>query len=246
MVAIVTGASGGIGTAICRSLARDGYDVVLVARHREKLLKETKRLAHLFLHRRFYSVVVSLEKPQEISSFFLRKDIPFGELSVLVNNAGVSLGEDIFLLKKKDWDYSLAVNLAAPFFLIQNVVRLWREKRSPGAIVNISSLAGIVGARKPGYAATKAGLIGLTKSVARAVGQYHIRVNAIAPGAVDTNLIADWDRSKRHEVEKQILLGRIAKPEEIAEIVSFLVSEKARCITGAVVNATGGQYLGSV
>jgi NAD(P)-dependent dehydrogenase (short-subunit alcohol dehydrogenase family) len=244
MVAIITGATGGIGKTICQVLARDGYDIVLVARTKALLLKETKKLQRLYPKQHFYTAMVNLESSEEIQNFFSRKDIPFSQTTVLVNNAGISLGDDIFHLAEKDWDISLSVNLKAPFLLMQRVVSTMKKNKKRGSIVNISSVAGLIGARKPSYAASKAGLIGLTKAVARSVGEYNIRVNAIAPGAVDTDLIADWDEHKRQMIIHQTPLQKIAKPEEIAEIVSFLVSDKSSFITGAVINASGGQFLG--
>ncbi|MCX6794009.1 MAG: SDR family NAD(P)-dependent oxidoreductase [Candidatus Gottesmanbacteria bacterium] len=225
MVAIVTGASGGIGKAICQTLARDGYDIVLLAQDRATLTKGAKALQHIYPKQHFYTAVVDLEKPQEIRTFFLRKDMPFSQVTVLVNNAGVSIGDDIFSISEKDWDTSLAVNLKAPFLLMREIIRWMKKYKLSGSIINIASIAAFIGAKKPNYAASKAGLIGLTKAVARSVGQYNIRVNAIAPGAVDTDLIADWNEHKRKEVISQTVLKKIARPEEIAETVSFLASQ---------------------
>ncbi len=244
MVAIITGASGGIGKAICRTLARDGYDIVLLVRDAARLTNETKTLERLYPKQRFYGAVVDLEQPAEIRTFFLRKDIPFARVSVLVNNAGVSVGDDIFTISEKDWDTSLTVNLKAPFLLIQEVVRRMKKYKISGSIINIASIAALVGARKPNYAAAKAGLIGLTKAVAQSAGPYNIRVNAVAPGAVDTALIADWDKERRQAVIGRTVLHKIARPEDIAEIISFLASDKSSFITGAVINASGGQFLG--
>ncbi len=245
MVAIITGASGGIGTAICRALARDGYDLAMLARNKNKLLQEAKKLRQNYPKQHFYIEVVHLEKTKEIQSFFTNTVLPFSALRVLINNAGTSVGDDIFSLTENDWDLGLSINLKAPFLLIQQALRLMIKHKQKGSIVNISSMTGLIGAKKPQYAAAKSGLIGLTKSVARSAGQYGIRVNAIAPGAVNTELIADWNKNKRQRVMSQTPIGRIADPREIAEIVSFLVSEKASFITGAVINATGGQHLGS-
>ena len=244
MVAIVTGATGGIGKAICAVLAGDGYDLILVGRNKKTLSAEVTRLRRLYPKQLFYWAIVHMEQPREIHHFFQRKDLPFAQLSILVNNAGISVGDDIFSLTEKDWDESFAVNVKAPFLFMQHTVHLMKDNRTHGSIINISSLTGLIGARKPNYASSKAGLIGLAQSVARSVGEFGIRVNTIAPGAVDTDLIADWDKKKRQSVIDQTLVKRIAAPEEIAEIVSFLASNKASYIIGAVINATGGSYLG--
>lgn len=244
MVAIVTGATGGIGTAISVALARDGYDVVLVGRKVPVLRDTAELLRKKYTRQHFYWACVHLQSPREIKKLFIRKDIPLAQLSVLVNNAGVSQGDDIFTESESDWNVGLSVNLTAPFLLSQLAVRLMKKNDTKGNIVNIASLAGLVGAKKPNYAASKAGLIGLTKATAREVGQFGIRVNAIAPGIVDTDLIADWDEKKRKAVISQTPLKKIASAEEIAEIVSFLVSPKASFLTGTVINASGGQFLG--
>lgn len=245
MVAIVTGASSGIGRAIAIALARDGYSGMLLGRNRKRLGEIQRKLTKVFPKQRFYSAAVRLENHADIMRFLSQKDIPFKQVKVVVNCAGISYGGDAFSANKKDWDENIAVNLSAPFYLIQTIAKIMIDQKTKGSIVNIASLAGVVGAKKPGYAASKAGLIGLTKSFALAVGKYGIRVNAITPGAVDTELIADWDKKKREVVIKKTPLGRIALPEEIAAIVSFLVSDKASFLTGMVINATGGQYLGN-
>lgn len=244
-IILVTGAAGGIGRAISYVLARDGYGLILIGKNKLRLDAVVQKLKKKFKKRVFLAVSVDLGESMKIHNFFKREDIPFSNIFGLVNNAGVTVGGDIFSLTEKDWDLDLTVNLKAPFLLTQYLVRLLRSQRRPGVIINISSLAGVTGAKKPNYASSKAGLLGLTKSVAKTVGKYRVRVNAIFPGAVDTNLIADWSANKRQKIIGRTSLGRLAKPEEIAEIVSFLISDKASYITGAVINATGGQYLGN-
>lgn len=245
MVAVVTGASSGIGRAVAIALAGDGYSVILVARDMKKLEEVQEKLKKEFPKQKFYIAEVALERYANIERFLTEADIPVKKSTVLVNCAGTSLGGDVFSANKTEWDHNIAVNLSAPFFLTQAIVKIMIDRKTKGSIVNISSLAGVVGAKKPGYAASKAGLIGLTKSIAQEVGQFGIRVNAVVPGAVDTGFIADWNRDKRQTIIKKTPLGRIASPEEIAAIVSFLVSDKASYLTGVVINATGGQYLGS-
>jgi len=241
---IITGATGGIGQAISVVLARDGYDLLLVGRNEVKLTTLRKELKKAFPARSFFTARVDLRSSEDIHILFKERDILFASLYGLVNNAGVASGGDIFTLSEKDWETDMCVNLKAPFLFCQHAVRIMREHKQKGSIINISSLAGIVGAKKPNYSSSKAGVIGLTKSVAQNVGSLGIRVNAVAPGAVDTDLIADWDEEKRKKISEKTVLGRIAKPKEIAEIVGFLMSEKSGFITGAVINASGGQHLG--
>lgn len=243
-IIIVTGAAGGIGQSISNVLARDGFSLILIDKNKQKLSLFTKKLSLKYPNKKFWKVIVNLERSSDIYKFFIRKDIPFKYIHGLVNNAGVSIGGDIFSLTEKEWDLDLAINLKAAFLLTQNTVTLLRKHNVAGVIVNISSLAGVAGAKKPNYASSKAGILGLTKSTALSVGKFGIRVNAIVPGAVETPLIADWDDNKRMKIKNNILLGRIAEPEEIAEIVSFLVSKKSSYLSGAIVNATCGQYSG--
>lgn len=242
-IILVTGASGGIGSAIASVLARDGLSLILLGTNEQRLKNIKKKLLLNYPKQLFWDAVVNLAESSNIHDFFLRKDIPFKNIYGLVNNAGISIGGDIFSLTEKEWDLDLAINLKAAFLLTQHTISLLKRYNHVGAIVNISSLAGVAGAKKPNYAASKAGLLGLTKSTALATGKFNIRVNAVIPGAVDTPLIADWGNVKRDKVKNTTLLGRIAKPEEIAEIVSFLISNKASYLSGTTINATCGQYL---
>lgn len=242
-IILVTGASGGIGQAIASALARDGFSLILLAKKEQRLRRISKKFRLEYPRQSFWVAFVDLSNSTDIHRLFSRKDIPFKNIYGLVNNAGVCLGEDIFSLTEEDWDLDLAVNLKAPFLLTQHIVTLLRHYSSTGAIVNISSLAGVAGAKKPNYASSKAGLLGLTKSTAIAVGKFNIRVNAVIPGAVDTPLISDWDSAKRDKIKSNTLLTRIAKPEEIAEVVSFLMSDKSSYLSGTAINATCGQYL---
>lgn len=239
---IVTGAASGIGRSITKKLLHQGYDITAVDRNThglELLEKDFKKFSPHITTR-----TVDLGKPEEIRHFFKDKKISWDNMFGLVNAAGITIGSNIFELTEQDWNLDLAVNLTAPFLLTQHVVKLLQRYKKHGSIVNISSLAGIQGAKKPNYASSKAGLIGLTKSVAGVVGQYGIRVNAIYPGAVNTPLIADWNDKKRANIREHTPLGRIAEPDEIAEIVAFLLSDNASFVHGAVINATGGQYTG--
>jgi len=136
------------------------------------------------------------------------------------------------------------VNLTAPFILSQLFANNSKKHDIKGSIVNVSSMVGIIGAKKPGYAASKAGMLGLTKSIAMQSGP-NIRCNAIYPGAMDTPMTADWDEEIRKKISAGTPIGRIADPKEIAQIVAFLADEKqSSFLTGSIINATGGQYLG--
>lgn len=241
---IVTGVTGGIGKAVARVLAGEGYALLLTGRDAKTLHAFQKSLVKEFPSISIETHVLDLNKSKNIVSLFTKKHIDYSTLYGLVNVAGVAVGGDIFSLKESDWDTDMQINLKAPFLLTQHFVQTVKNVGHNGSVVNISSLAGVVGAKKPNYSASKAGLIGLTKSVALAVGKFGIRVNAIVPGAVDTSMIADWDTKKRTAIIEKIPVGFIAEPNDIAQSVSFLLSEKARYITGTALNVTGGQYTG--
>lgn len=239
--ALVTGASGGLGIAICKVLAERGFSIIAVARTPQKELES--RLS--FLGEKLERVIgnVDFSSPENLQEK-IRIILPHPNWSVLVNNAGVSQGGKLLDGSLEDWNTMISVNLTAPFLLSQLFAQNAKEQKLHGSIVNISSMVGIVGAKKPGYAASKAGLIGLTKSVALQAGP-NVRCNAIYPGAVDTPMIADWDAQTRENIAKNSPIGHIAHPEEIAKIVAFLADDnESGFMTGVALNATGGQYLG--
>lgn len=236
---VVTGAAGGIGAAICQVLADEGHELIAIDVSLAAVQAATKHLKTVV-----YPIACDLAEPNNVSQLFTREELPWHIVTGLVNCAGVAIGQDIFELSLEDWQRDLAINLTAPFLFTKHLVKTMKNHQTMGSIVNISSLAGIQGAKKPNYAASKAGLIGLTKATALRAGQYGIRCNAIYPGAVNTSLIADWDEAKMQHIASQTPLGRIAEPREIAELVAFLLSEKSSFMTGAVLNITGGQYLG--
>jgi NAD(P)-dependent dehydrogenase (short-subunit alcohol dehydrogenase family) len=240
-LALVTGATGGMGVAICNALADEGFNLLMTARRADSLQALTSQLSARFPRQVFEWHAGDLSNQAFIKEMFDVK-LQGRKLGALVNNAGISLGADIEITSLDDWNASIAVNLTAPFLLIQYALPLMKE--NGGSIINVASLAAVQGAKKPSYAASKAGLIGLTKSAALSAGKYNVRVNAIVPGAVDTDLIRDWSHDKRAAITAQIPLGHIAHPDEIADIVLFLASERSRVITGVTLNATGGAYLG--
>ena len=241
-LALITGATGGIGRAISAALAADGFDLLLTSTSHKSLKELAENLQKQFPDGTFDYKEGDLSKQTFIEKLF--KDYLSGKnLTAVVNNAGVSLGTDIFETSLEDWNLSMAVNLTAPFLIIKHSLPIIKRSGG-GAIVNIGSLAAVQGAKKPGYAASKSELVGLTKSAALTAGKDNIRVNAIIPGAVDTELISDWDKEKRAAVSGQSPLKRIARAEEIASVVSYLLSEKSAFITGATINATGGTFLG--
>lgn len=240
-IALVTGAAGGLGKAICKSLITKGFKIAAIdVLETEKL---TAELSEISEHLELVVGGVDFSKPETIvpalGSFAGNKS-----WTVLVNNAGVSVGGKLIDGSLDHWNLMMNINLTAPFVLSQALYQNISEHNTKGSIVNISSMVGVIGAKKPEYAASKAGLLGLTKSVAMQSGP-NLRCNAIYPGAMDTPMTADWDSETRAKIAANTPIGRIAKPEEIAKIAAFLADDtESGFLTGSVINATGGQYLG--
>lgn len=237
--ALITGATGGLGQAIAYELVAK-YDLLLLGRNSVQL----KKLKQLLKSQGVVEILeIDLSQPPEIEAIFTL-DLPWDRWTLLVNNAGVSLGSGITESSLHEWNTMLGVNLTAPYLLTQQFVKNAQLHKLKGSIVNISSMMGQVGSEKDGYSSSKAGLTALTKSVARQVGPT-LRCNAIIPGAIETEMIAEWDEAMKQKVTSNTPLGRYAQPSEIAKIVSFLADEEASgYLTGSVINATGGQYLG--
>lgn len=240
-IALVAGASGGLGKKICLLLAERGFRIVAVDLLSTQEL--TENLSEISDQLELVIGGVNFSKPESIIAS-LGSFLPNENWSVLVNNAGVSVGGKLLDSTLDQWNLMMNVNLTAPFVLSQAFVQNCKQFNIAGSIINISSMVGIIGAKKPGYAASKAGLLGLTKSIALQSGPL-VRCNAIYPGAINTPLTADWDDETRKKIIENTPIGRIAEPEEIAKIVAFLAdNEQSGYITGVALNATGGQYLG--
>ncbi|MBT4124060.1 MAG: SDR family oxidoreductase [Candidatus Pacebacteria bacterium] len=242
---IITGAASGIGLATSKMLYNEGWQLLLIDRNIEKLNKLKLELSY---KKDIYIQKADLSVNQEIKDIFANKDIPWFNLHGLVNCAGTSVGDSILNISEKDWHSSLQVNLTAPFLLTKYFLDKKLDKKNKitsGSIVNISSMLGLTGGKKPNYAATKAGLIALTKSTALITGEYNIRVNAICPGAVDTPMTAAWPADKRQAIIQNTPLKRIAHPDEISNIIRWLLSNESSFLNGSIINATGGQYLGN-
>ncbi len=241
---IVTGATSGIGLAIAKKLHPD-YELLLIGRNNKELqLIKPQFKTGLAV----YFLTADLLHDSHIKSIFNNQDIPWTNLYGLVNCAGTSIGDSILHISEEDWKTSLQVNLTAPFLLTKYFLGKLTanpSKNINGSIVNISSMLGLTGSRKPNYGAAKAGLISLTKSTAMTTSELGIRTNAVCPGAVDTPMTKDWDDKKRNMIIDNTPIKRIATPEEIAAIVYWLMSDEATYMTGSIINATGGQYLGN-
>jgi 3-oxoacyl-[acyl-carrier protein] reductase len=235
-VALVTGGSRGIGRAIAIALAKDGLDVVVNYTANEAAAAETLSLMGGGSLSRF-DVADAAQVDAAVKQIATEK----GRLDVLVNNAGIAIDGLLLRTKKDDWQHTLDVNLTGTFLCCKAAARYLLKSES-GRIVNLSSVVGEQGnAGQVSYAASKAGLIGLTKTLARELASRGITVNCVTPGFIETDMTAAHVQGDNREaLLKQIPLGRIGKPQDVAEAVRFLVSEAASYVTGQVVRVNGG------
>jgi 3-oxoacyl-[acyl-carrier protein] reductase len=238
--ALVTGAARGIGLAIAQTLGRQGAGVALVDVDWEALEEAAQSVGVQALP--IQADVSLLADVQRAVAMTVER---LGGLDILVNNAGICPLSGFSEISEAEWDQVLAVNLKGAFLFCQAALPHLRQSGRRGRIVNVASVAGQMGGIAIGahYAASKAGLIGLSKSLARAVAADGVTVNCVAPGTTDTDLTASWPQATQATVKAAIPLGRFARPEEIAEAVCFLASDGAGFITGATLDVNGGLYL---
>lgn len=239
--ALVTGASRGIGKACASALALAGYRVILAARSIEKL-DETASAIQTAGGESFV-IEMNVASRESIANGISKASKDFGRIEVLVNNAGITKDGLAVRMKQADWSVVIDTNLSGAFFAIQQVLPGMMRERW-GRIVNISSVVGEMG--NPGqanYVASKAGLIGLTKSLAQEVGSRNITVNAVAPGYIETDMTQGLTPELKQKMLDQTPLKRMGTPNDIANAVKFLVSDDADFITGHVLDVNGGIYM---
>lgn len=241
-VALITGSSRGIGKQIAIKFAKNGYNIVVNYINKneevEKTIEELKQFGIEVLEAQ--GDISNYEQSEKIVNSTIEK---FGQIDVLVNNAGITKDMLIMRMKKEDFTKVIDVNLVGTFNITKNVIPHMMKKRS-GRIINISSVVGISGnAGQCNYAASKAGIIGFTKSLAKELASRNILVNAVAPGFIETNMTDVLQENVKEEIKKQIPLKRIGKAEDVANAVYFLTSEESSYITGQVLQVDGGMLI---
>ena len=238
--ALVTGAARGIGLAIAQALGKQGASVALVDVDPEALERAVQSIGD-----RALPVQADVSRRVDVQHAVAATVERLGGLDILVNNAGICPLSPFSEITESEWDQVLAINLKGAFFFCQAALPHLRQSAQRGRIINIASVAGQMGGLTVGahYAASKAGLIGLSKSLARAVAADGVTVNCIAPGTTETDLTASWSKATQASVKAAIPLGRFARPEEVAEAVCFLASDRAGFITGATLDLNGGLNL---
>ncbi len=238
-VAIVTGGTKGIGRAICVLFAEEGARVVA------NFSKDVEAAESLMSEAKAKRLSLGLFKA-DITQFDQVKEMveetfaQYGKIDILVNNVGLVRDNFLMLMSDEDWDTLLRANLTSLFYGCKTVIRKMIPQRR-GKIINISSISGILGTSgQTNYAATKGGVISFTKSLARELGPFNIHVNAVAPGLIESEVVAKMPKEKVEAIIKSSSLGRIGKPEEVAQVVLFLASEHSDYITGQTIVVDGG------
>lgn len=240
-VALVTGAAQGIGKTIALCLAKDGADMVISDLNLEGA--ETTANEIQKLGRRALAVKTDVSKAVDVEEMVQKVIDKFGQIDILVNNAGVTRDTLLMRMKEADWDFVLNINLKGTFNCTKEVIR-WMMKQKKGKIVNVSSVVGVMGnVGQANYAASKAGVIGFTKTVAREVAPRGINVNAVAPGFIDTEMTKVIPDKAKQMLLSQIPLGKLGMPEDVANVVRFLASEEANYITGQTIHVNGGMFM---
>ncbi|MFF2860493.1 3-oxoacyl-[acyl-carrier-protein] reductase [Streptomyces rubiginosohelvolus] len=236
-VALVTGGSRGIGRATVLRLAQDGHDVAFCYRSRPDAARELEKEVSEY-GVRVYSHQADVSVADSVRELVAATEDRLGAVDIAVTSAGIVRDQPLLLMKDEDWNDVLDTNLDGTYHLCRSVV-FEMMKRKSGCIVNISSVAGVYGnPTQSNYSASKAGIIGFTKALAKEVGQYGIRANVVAPGFIETDMTAALSDKVREQAVKNVPLRRLGRPEEVADSVSYLVS--AAYVTGAVLQVDGG------
>lgn len=241
-VALVTGASRGIGRAVAIQMAQNGADVIVNYSGSEAAAQETVD-AILDLGRKAIKVKANVANAEEVQAMVAEAHETFGHIDILVNNAGITHDGLLMRMKDEDWDAVLDINLKGTYLVTKAVAKIMMKQRS-GHIINMTSVVGVMGnAGQTNYAASKAGVIGFTKSCAKELASRDITVNAVAPGFIHTDMTDVLSDKVKEAMVHEIPLGRMAEPQEVANVVTFLASDFSNYVTGQVINVDGGMVM---
>lgn len=240
--ALITGATRGIGKQIAITLAKQGYNIALNYRKENEELENTKKEIEE-IGVQVLAVKGDVSNFEDCENFVKQVIERFGQIDVLVNNAGITKDMLLMRMKKEDFEQVIDTNLVGTFNVTKNVVPYMMKARS-GRIINISSVVGIAGnAGQTNYSASKAGIIGFTKSLAKEIASRNILVNAVAPGFIETNMTDILKDDVKQEIAKNIPLKRMGTAQDVANVVKFLASDDSSYITGQVINVDGGMLM---
>jgi 3-oxoacyl-[acyl-carrier protein] reductase len=241
-VALITGASRGIGRAIALELASSGADVIVNYGGNTEAANEVVTMIQT-MGRRAIAVKANVAIGTEVEEMVAYTLQQFDKIDILVNNAGITRDNLLMRMKEEEFDEVINTNLKGVFHCIKAVTRPMMKQRS-GRIINIASVVGVLGnAGQANYVAAKAGVIGLTKSVARELASRNITVNCVAPGFIETDMTAKLNDEMKQSLLKQIPLGSLGQPEQIAKVVRFLATDEASYMTGQTLHVDGGMYM---
>ncbi len=240
-IALVTGASRGIGKAIAQSFSKEGATVIINYKQNQQEAKDVLQKIES-TGGKAITIQADVSNKEQVKDMFSEIKKTFGELDILVNNAGIMKDNLIVNTLEEEWDATIDTNLKGTFYCLQQATKMMCL--NGGKIINITSIVGVKG--NPGqiaYCASKAGIIGMTKTAAKELGEIGITVNAIAPGLTDTSMISHLSDNQMSKYVNQTPLGRIAEPQEIANLATFLASESAKYINGQIIRIDGGMIM---
>lgn len=240
--AIVTGSSRGIGRAIAKKLASQGVNIVLNYRSNDEQAIEVENELKEF-GVEVLKVKADISKLDEAEKLIKAAKERFNKIDIMVNNAGVTIDKLLIRMKEEDFDNVINVNLKGVFNCLKSIAPVMLRQKC-GNIINISSVVGLTGnAGQVNYAASKAGVIGMTKSLAKELGSRGITVNAVAPGFIETDMTQDLNEEYKKKIQEEIPLKRFGAAEDVADVVSFLASDDAKYVTGQVIHVDGGMVM---
>lgn len=240
-ISLITGAAQGIGKAIALKFADEGSDIILLDINKEKCEEVAREITNK--NRRTWIYKIDVSDYNQVEELFNNEIEKWGRLDVLVNNAGITKDNLIVRMKEDEWDNVIKINLKGVFNFCKAASRFMMKQRT-GVIINISSIIGLVGnAGQVNYSASKAGIVGITKSLAKELASRNIRVNAVAPGFIETPMTEELNEERKQLMLKAIPLNRIGTPEEVSDLVLFLASGESSYITGQVINVDGGMVM---